>query len=135
MTSERRRLANLANAAKSTGPRSAQGKAASSRNAMKHGLTSGMADADEDLLHLAQGVVCDAGQGDGPRELAMALTHLRRVREAKHRCLTELEQAIALTPDAAPWDQELLSSARAYGTLDGYERKARSRLNRLLKKN
>jgi hypothetical protein len=135
MTSERRRLANLANAAKSTGPRSAQGKAASSRNAMKHGLTSGMADADEDLLHLAQGVVCGAGQGDGPRELAMALTHLRRVREAKHRCLTELEQVIALTPGAASSDQSLLASARAYGTLDGYERKARSRVNRLLMKN
>jgi hypothetical protein len=38
MTSAARRAANRLNAAKSTGPRSAEGKAAASRNALKHGL-------------------------------------------------------------------------------------------------
>ncbi len=40
-TAERRREINRANAQLSTGPRSAQGKLASSRNSLKHGLASG----------------------------------------------------------------------------------------------
>lgn len=40
MTTERRRLANRENAKKSTGPRSAAGKARASRNAMRHGLST-----------------------------------------------------------------------------------------------
>src|SRR5258707_7557672 len=41
MVSERRIAANRANAQKSTGPKSAEGKARSRRNALKHGMTSG----------------------------------------------------------------------------------------------
>lgn len=40
MATERQRTANRANAAKSTGPRSPGGKAASARNATTHGLTT-----------------------------------------------------------------------------------------------
>ena len=40
MTSDRKREANKNNASKSTGPRSAKGKAKSRRNALKHGLTA-----------------------------------------------------------------------------------------------
>src|SRR5260370_19652097 len=40
MVSERRIAANRANALKSTGPKSAAGKARSRRNALKHGMTS-----------------------------------------------------------------------------------------------
>ncbi|HEV3163443.1 MAG TPA: hypothetical protein VGZ22_05340 [Isosphaeraceae bacterium] len=39
MTSERRRVANQENAKRSTGPKTAAGKARSRRNALKHGLT------------------------------------------------------------------------------------------------
>jgi hypothetical protein len=39
MATERQIVANQANAQKSTGPRTAQGKAASRRNALKHGMT------------------------------------------------------------------------------------------------
>jgi hypothetical protein len=42
MTSEKQILANQANAAHSTGPRTEEGKAASSRNAVKHNLTGVM---------------------------------------------------------------------------------------------
>lgn len=40
MTSEKQRLANRSNARRSAGPRTGAGKAASSRNAYKHGLTA-----------------------------------------------------------------------------------------------
>lgn len=40
MTTERQRRANRANAQKSTGPRTAAGKARASRNAVTHGLTT-----------------------------------------------------------------------------------------------
>jgi len=40
MVSQRKLIANRANAQKSTGPQSEDGKAASARNAMTHGLTS-----------------------------------------------------------------------------------------------
>ena len=40
MTSERQKRANAANAAKSTGPRTAEGRARSAGNARKHGLNS-----------------------------------------------------------------------------------------------
>jgi hypothetical protein len=40
MTTDRRTAANRANAAHSTGPRTAEGKAASSRNVVSHGITS-----------------------------------------------------------------------------------------------
>ena len=40
MTSDKQKASNRANAAKSTGPRSAAGKKKSSQNALVHGLTS-----------------------------------------------------------------------------------------------
>jgi hypothetical protein len=46
MASERQIAANRANARKSTGPRSASGKARASRNALKHGLTTPVAGAE-----------------------------------------------------------------------------------------
>ena len=42
MVSERKAKANAANASRSTGPKSASGKARSSRNAVRHGLSRGI---------------------------------------------------------------------------------------------
>ena len=43
MTSDAKRLANLRNAARSTGPRTAQGKKRVSQNALRHGLARAIA--------------------------------------------------------------------------------------------
>ena len=44
MTTEAKRAANRANAQKSTGPRSSEGKARASQNATRHGLATSVAD-------------------------------------------------------------------------------------------
>ncbi len=61
MASERQIAANRLNAQKSTGPRSPEGKAAVSQNALKHGLRSkyflrGFAEEKEDYLQLYAGL-------------------------------------------------------------------------------
>lgn len=69
--SERRLRANRENAQKSTGPKTARGKAYSRRNALKHGITAKALffDADgtpinEDLHHLWQSLQDKYGDGD-----------------------------------------------------------------------
>jgi hypothetical protein len=58
MTSDRKREANRRNAARGTGPRSAAGRARSSRNAMRHGLLANFSQDDalspRDRLALAR---------------------------------------------------------------------------------
>src|SRR3954468_24719613 len=86
--SEKKRAANRANAQQSTGPRSAEGKAAASRNAVTHGLSAaavvlpGEDPAAFDAY--AAAVVAElrpAGvlQTDLAREVAVASWKLRRV--------------------------------------------------------
>ena len=62
-----RSIANRANAAHSTGPRTRRGKARASRNALRHGLAArGRADDGADAMRLA-GLICDAGNSAGAR--------------------------------------------------------------------
>ena len=67
--SDRKRRANRANAQKSTGPRSPEGKRRSSRNALKHGLLARevlvVGECREDLAGLARrlhGQLCPVGE-------------------------------------------------------------------------
>jgi pantothenate synthetase len=94
MASEKQIGANRANALKSTGPRTAAGRATSSRNAYRHGLSRPMAPDSKLVESLARAIAADAAAEDQPeaaREdqleaagaLAVAQLELKRIRDAK----------------------------------------------------
>ena len=96
MTSDRRNAANRANARKSTGPRSAEGKRRVSRNARRHGLTTQLdyavvkswieAILDDPKLH---GVEMGHDALGLVASLAEAEARLERVRRAEFRFLED----------------------------------------------
>lgn len=143
MSSLRKTAASRANAQHSTGPRTADGKQRSRRNAFKHGLVVSVATIPElsrEVAHLAQAL---AGETEGdPRVLqaaaliAEATIDLLRVRRAKIDLLnTPSHQSNDLplpptgtalsvprhstSPDVFAWEQ--------LERLDRYERRALSR--------
>jgi hypothetical protein len=78
MTSEKKIEANRQNAQKSTGPRTPEGKATSSRNALRHGL-------------LAQQVLVPGEDGEALRELAEGLrTELQPVGELENLLVEQI---------------------------------------------
>ena len=110
-----RRIANRANAAHSTGPRTHRGKARASRNALRHGLAAARL-ADSDTLRIAR-LICD------PRDLlahdqaliiAECCSLLARIRQAR----------------AAALERMALNELSA---LERYERRALSRRRRAIR--
>jgi hypothetical protein len=104
MTSEAKRAANRANAQKSTGPRSREGKARSSQNATQHGLTRSSADdpaAQDGLAVLAASLV---GEGASPALLAQAQVvaaaqlDVERARAARIRLQGRWIEALLASP-------------------------------------
>jgi hypothetical protein len=89
VTSRRQRAANRANSAKSTGPRSQAGKAASQLNARRHGLATAVQSepgADAEIERLASAIVDEAGRPDPiefARRVAEAEIDLRRIQRAR----------------------------------------------------
>ena len=89
MTSDRKRETNRANAAKSTGPRSAVGKNAMKFNAHIHGLAAPVRlqpGADEEIESLAEAIIDEAKRPDlleMARRIAEAEIDLRRIRQAR----------------------------------------------------
>jgi hypothetical protein len=94
MASEKQIAANRANALKSTGPRTSAGRATSSRNAYRHGLSVPMAPDSEQVESLAQAIAGETAGEEQPeaarqdqleaaRALAEAQLELKRIREAK----------------------------------------------------
>ena len=72
MTSEAKRAANRANAQKSTGPRSSEGKARASQNATRHGLATSVADDPAAQERIAALTAALAGEGASPAVKAQA---------------------------------------------------------------
>jgi hypothetical protein len=137
---------------RATGPRTARGKARSARNAVKHGLNIALRDDPQVAAELAAWRrAFAAGGADDPElltRLAECQVQLLRIRRA--RCATlaraaarrpaaagPLPDAAAGRPPAAAGEPALadvvLACADELLTLDGYERKALSRRNRLLR--
>jgi hypothetical protein len=94
MTSERKIRANRANARASTGPKSARGRANSSKNAFRHGLSLPI-HSDPTLFGEVEAIASAiAGPGAEPQikevayRIAEAQTDLRRVRSARHQFLS-----------------------------------------------
>ena len=98
-------IANKANASKSTGPRSVEGKRISSENAKRHGLSSGSG-SNLDLIgpglsELANGAEVYGFSPAEVEELVSRLAAARNVIDAKHASYKETPEAEPL-PDMMP---------------------------------
>ena len=90
MTSVRKCAANRRNAQGSTGPRSATGRARSSRNAFRHGLATPVrADPvrNNKVRELARLIVADGGDLRLAEDIAEAQVDLERIQQARARMI------------------------------------------------
>jgi hypothetical protein len=119
MASEKQIMANRANAKKSTGPRTPAGRAKSSRNAYRHGLSVPMQPDPRVVDALAQAIAGETAgevQLRAARALAEAQLELKRIRTTRIAAIpTELDQLL---------NPRMLAGLCA---LDRYERLAASR--------
>ncbi len=94
MTSDRKIKANRANARASTGPKTAQGRARSARNALRHALSlpvcsnPALSEEVETLAREIAGPGANAEIQELARQVAEAQIDLRRVRYARHQFLS-----------------------------------------------
>src|SRR5262249_46661441 len=115
MASPRRIAANRCNARRSTGPKTAAGRARASRNACRHGLrgTSGRAEWSGEVERLAHEI---AGS-DAPTIIAVARTaaeaacDIERVRLARTAIIADIEHTLAASAEAL--DMEALARTAA----------------------
>ena len=94
MTSARKQFSNRANASRSTGPKTTQGKARVSRNALRHGFAR---------LGWAEGALRDAARAGEVNALALAIA-------GDHASAEHLKRAMAVA--AAQHDLVLVRQAR-----------------------
>lgn len=158
MASEKMARANRRNASRSTGPRTAQGKARARSNARRHGLSIGIAASHEGAAaveELARKLVAgsdDSGAMYWGRSAAAARLGLLRVREAKVQLIRRAAALGTLLPAKAPLDimgdplasmplddrereaEALRRALPELGRFDRYERRALSRWNTAMRR-
>ncbi|MGY4626682.1 hypothetical protein [Bradyrhizobium sp. USDA 4486] len=123
MTSKRQFEANRANAKKSTGPKTKNGKSRSSRNALRHGLARAAADRDCGLMALrssALGLMSEMSP-EFATNLARVKLRLNEVRAIRSRMLASLLEG------SSP------GQAKGIIALDRYEKAAHREQRRVLK--
>jgi hypothetical protein len=122
---------NRRNAKKSTGPKTATGKARASRNAFPHGLGVPI----EFLPELARRrdqisvLMKTAGVSEGAAALAEALLQLERIRAIRHAAL----ETQSGSDDVSPSPVVSRSSIQTLRSTVRYENEARAALRRVLR--
>jgi hypothetical protein len=125
MATEKQIAANRANAKRSTGPKTAMGKMASSRNAYRHGLSCPLSLGPDTLAKIEAIAQAVTGEGAGEEQLisaaafARAQLELLRIRAKRAEMMTTIDSDCDNT-------QEL----RQLVALDRYERYAHTRRRR-----
>ena len=122
MATEKQIVANRANAKRSTGPKTKMGRRASSRNALRHGLSC-PSPMDEsisiDIANLTRTLVREGANDDqraAARQLAQAQVDLSRVRMVRATLMASLDL-----------ERCNFSELRRLMVLDRYERIARAK--------
>jgi hypothetical protein len=143
MTSVARIAANRKNGACGGGPRTATGKARSSRNALRHGLTvnilhdSAVRPEAEELAEAIAGPNVNSARLAEARTIAEALVVLFRIRDAQVKLMDSACPAPLMAPEVT--GQEAFSAEALQEVLPqlarwhDYERKVLSRLKRAMR--
>jgi hypothetical protein len=145
MTSEAKLAANRRNAQRSTGPRTAAGKARVRRNALQHGLAVPVSDDQQTAeqierlaIELAAGSLVPAQQNLA-RRAAEAQVELLRVRRTKLDGVGQTAKHLAngnggALPKGKRTDMAFAFTTEALAAYDRYEGRALSRRNRAARK-
>jgi hypothetical protein len=133
MTSERRLRANRENAKRSTGPKTATGKARSARNARRHGLSAPLASdpklaaAANELARRIAGENSDSQLVEPARAVADAEVEILRARRFRRDVLQREIPDRADATSATPPVLECAELTKQLAAADRYERRALSR--------
>ncbi len=139
MTSAKKIEANRRNALRSTGPRTAAGKARSRKNALRHGLAAVLKDhtvVPEAVAKLASVIAADSSD---PLAEAHGITFaeaemaVRRARAAQAEVLAELLEAETAQSKPQVLVEFIATAMQTVGRLHRYERRALSRRRRAMR--
>jgi hypothetical protein len=131
MTSERKIAANRKNAEKSSGPRSAAGRATSRHNARRHGLATGIGSdpALRDDIEILAKLLAGGRENCGEFAREAAEAHL----DLEGSCGSRAGLFARMRFFDAASTEDLMALAEQFARLERYERRAFSRRKRALR--